>query len=324
MTREAALITLQGQTMGTDYTVKYIDWADGRALPSPAAIKAQIERRLHEVNAEMSPYLPDSAISQFNQLRDDRWFLLPPDFATVLREAVALHEVTQGGLDVSLGALVNLWGFGPEPRRDSPPPPDAIAARTSGMAQFELAEESGMWFVRKHAPLLQLDLCAIAKGYGVDAVAGVLAAADIGDFLVEIGGELYGRGVNPQRQPWRVGVEHPLQRTQHVAVVALDGLALATSGDYRNFFVDDNGAMQSHVIDPRSGRPVRHEIASLSVLAPTAMRADGLATGLYALGAEAAWAVATQQDLAVCLVTRRDGDFHRILSPAFQAQLQSA
>jgi thiamine biosynthesis lipoprotein apbE len=115
-----------------------------------------------------------------------------------------------------------------------------------------------------------------------------------------------------------------LQRTQHVAVVALDGLALATSGDYRNFFVDDNGAMQSHVIDPRSGRPVRHDIASLSVLAPTAMRADGLATGLYALGAEAAWAVATQQDLAVCLVTRRDGDFHRILSPAFQAQLQSA
>ena len=106
---------------------------DGRALPSPAAIKAQIERRLHEVNAEMSPYLPDSAISQFNQLRDDRWFLLPPDFATVLREAVALHEVTQGGLDVSLSALVNLWGFGPEPRRDSPPPPDAIAARTSGM-----------------------------------------------------------------------------------------------------------------------------------------------------------------------------------------------
>ena len=324
MSKEAALIILQGQTMGTDYTVKYIDWADGRALPSPAAIKAQIERRLHEVNAEMSPYLPDSAISQFNQLRDDRWFLLPPDFATVLREAVALHEVTQGGLDVSLGALVNLWGFGPEPRRDSPPPPDAIAARTSGMGQFELAEESGMWFVRKHAPLLQLDLCAIAKGYGVDAVAGVLAAADIGDFLVEIGGELYGRGVNPQRQPWRVGVEHPLQRTQHVAVVALDGLALATSGDYRNFFVDDNGAMQSHVIDPRSGRPVRHDIASLSVLAPTAMRADGLATGLYALGAEAAWAVATQQDLAVCLVTRRDGDFHRILSPAFQAQLQSA
>jgi len=235
MRKEAALIILQGQTMGTDYTVKYIDWADGRALPSPAAIKAQIERRLHEVNAEMSPYLPDSAISQFNQLRDDRWFLLPPDFATVLREAVALHEVTQGGLDVSLGALVNLWGFGPEPRRDSPPPPDAIAARTSGMGQFELAEESGMWFVRKHAPLLQLDLCAIAKGYGVDAVAGVLAAADIGDFLVEIGGELYGRGVNPQRQPWRVGVEHPLQRTQHVAVVALDGLALATSGDYRNF-----------------------------------------------------------------------------------------
>ena len=308
MRKEAALIILQGQTMGTDYTVKYIDWADGRALPSPAAIKAQIERRLHEVNAEMSPYLPDSAISQFNQLRDDRWFLLPPDFATVLREAVALHE----------------WGFGPEPRRDSPPPPDAIAARTSGMGQFELAEESGMWFVRKHAPLLQLDLCAIAKGYGVDAVAGVLAAADIGDFLVEIGGELYGRGVNLQRQPWRVGVEHPLQRTQHVAVVALDGLALATSGDYRNFFVDDNGAMQSHVIDPRSGRPVRHDIASLSVLAPTAMRADGLATGLYALGAEAAWAVATQQDLAVCLVTRRDGDFHRILSPAFQAQLQSA
>lgn len=272
----------------------------------------------------MSTYLPDLAISQFNQLRDDRWFLLPPDFATVLRAAVDLHGITQGGLDVSLGSLVNLWGFGPEPRRDSPPPPDAIAARTSGMALFELAEESGMWFVRKHAPLLQLDLCAIAKGYGVDAVAGVLAAADIGDFLVEIGGELYGRGVNPQRQPWRVGVEHPLQRTQHVAVVALDGLALATSGDYRNFFVDDNGAMQSHVIDPRSGRPVRHDIASLSVLAPTAMRADGLATGLYALGAEAAWAVATQQDLAVCLVTRRDGDFHTTLTPAFAARMADA
>ena len=177
MSKEAALIILQGQTMGTDYTVKYIDRADGRALPSPAEVKAQVERRLHAINAEMSTYLPDSTISQFNQLRDDRWFLLPPDFATVLRAAVDLHGITQGGLDVSLGSLVNLWGFGPEPRRDSPPPPDAIAARTSGMALFELAEESGMWFVRKHAPLLQLDLCAIAKGYGVDAVAGVLAAS---------------------------------------------------------------------------------------------------------------------------------------------------
>ncbi len=120
MTQQAAQITLRGQTMGTDYTVKYIDPADGRALPSPAAIKAQIERRLQEINAEMSTWLPDSTISQFNQQQDERWFVLPPDFATVLREAIELHGITQGGLDVSLGTLVNRWGFGPTPRAAEP------------------------------------------------------------------------------------------------------------------------------------------------------------------------------------------------------------
>lgn len=172
----------------------------------------------------MSTWLPDSTISQFNQLQDERWFVLPPDFATVLREAIELHGITQGGLDVSLGTLVNRWGFGPTPRAADPA---ASTSEARGMAQLELAEESGMWFVRKKQPQLQLDLSAIAKGYGVDALVAVLDAADISDYLVEIGGELRGRGLNPLQQPWRVGIEHPQAREQHVAVVALDGLALA-------------------------------------------------------------------------------------------------
>ena len=288
------------------------------AAPSPAAIKAQIERRLHEINGEMSTWLPDSTISQFNQLQDERWFVLPPDFATVLREAVELQAITAGGLDVSLGTLVNRWGFGPTPRAADPA---ASTSEARGMAQLELAEESGMWFVRKKQPQMQLDLSAIAKGYGVDALAAVLDAADISDYLVEIGGELRGRGLNPLQQPWRVGIEHPQAREQHVAIVALDGLALATSGDYRNYYHDAEGAIQTHVLDPRSGRPVQHNIASLSVIAGSAMRADGLATGLYALGAEDALDVANRHNLAVCLITREGDDYHLAATPAFHPYL---
>ena len=168
---------------------------------------------------------------------------------------------------------------------------------------------------------MQLDLSAIAKGYGVDALAAVLDAADISDYLVEIGGELRGRGLNPQQQPWRVGIEHPAAREQHVAVVALDGMALATSGDYRNYYHDAHGAIQTHVLDPRSGRPVQHNIASLSVIAGSAMRADGLATDLYALGAEDALDVANRHNLAVCLITREGDDYHLAATPAFHPYL---
>ena len=237
--------------------------------------------------------------------------------------ALRINRITQGGLDVTLGALVNAWGFGPEPRGALPDAEEtARRAASVGMDKFELQQQGDATLLRKKHPDLYLDLSSIAKGFGVDAVAQVLEDAGIPDYLVEIGGEIRSAGKSPAGEPWRIAIEHPEPPHHPHLIIALPHHGLATSGGYRNFRQDENGDTHTHLINPRTLQPVHNSIASLSVIARTSMEADGLATGLTTLGAADALALARQEHLAVCIIERRDGTLHTAYTDEFATFIQ--
>lgn len=315
-------LSFSGKTMGTTYHVKYID--DGKTqLPEIAEVQRQLDELLKTVNDEMSTYQKDSEISQFNQnIEANQPFVISADFAKVVQEAIRLNKVTEGALDVTVGPLVNLWGFGPDKRLNKVPNAEQIAERAAivGIDKFSLDMSREKPTLTKSVKGLYLDLSSIAKGFGVDKLAEHLEQLGVNNYLVEIGGELRGKGNNLQGQPWRIAIEQPtLAQGESVQIIApLHNLGMATSGNYRNYFEDENGNRMSHIIDPSQLRPVSHNLASITVLAPTTMTADGLSTGLFVLGAEKALAIAEKEKLAVFLIIKKGDNFETQMSSEFQ------
>ena len=309
------LSVLSGPTMGTTWSVKF----SGTPKEGVDDLKADIEAALEQVNAEMSTYRPESDLSRFNAADAGTLMALPADTVKVLSAAFAISSMTDGAYDVTVGPLVNLWGFGPDPDRFEPPSEDEITAAMArvGWQQLLLNDNE----------LLQpgdvyVDLSSIAKGFAVDKVAELLESQGLKNYLVEVGGELRGSGKKPYGQPWRVAVERPIAGVREVEkVVALTDMAVATSGDYRNFFESD-GQLYSHTLDPRTGYPVNHTLASVSVLHESAMMADGLSTAMTVLGPEAGMAFAKQHELAVFFIVRKGEGVEELSTPAFDAILE--
>ena len=322
----AQTVTLQGETMGTTYTVKYL--SDGQdKLPSPAEIQKRIDDALKEVNRQMSTYQTDSEISQFNQLRTvNQAMPISQDFAYVTGEALRLNKLTHGALDVTVGPLVNLWGFGPDKSVTQEPTPEQIkqAASYTGIDKIILQQDKDSASLSKTHPKAYLDLSSIAKGFGVDKVAGELEKYGIQNYLVEIGGELHGKGKNAHSEPWRIGIEQPniVQGGNTQIIVPLNNRSLATSGDYRIFHVDKSGKRLSHIINPNNKRPISHNLASISVVADSAMTADGLSTGLFVLGETEALKLAEQEKLAVFLIVRDKDGYRTAMSSEFEKLLR--
>ena len=320
-------ITLQGKTMGTTYTVKYIDNGEVKNLANPEKVKSELDRLLVEVNNQMSTYQQDSEISRFNQLKEANQAVeISQDFAKVVQEAIRLNKITEGALDVTVGPLVNLWGFGPDKRLNKAPSDEQIKERSSyvGIDKISLKME-GKPILTKTMPNLYLDLSSIAKGFGVDKLAEHLEKIGVSNYLVEIGGELRGKGKNLQGLDWRIAIEQPIMKqAQSVQItVPLHNLGMATSGNYRNYFEDENGNRLSHIIDPQKLSPVSHNLASITVLAPTTMTADGLSTGLFVLGAEKALALAEREKLAIFLIVKSGDKFETQMSSEFKKLTQS-
>ncbi|MFA9499156.1 FAD:protein FMN transferase [Mannheimia sp. E30BD] len=320
-------ITLQGKTMGTTYTVKYIDNGEVKNLSNPEKIKSQLDRLLVDVNNQMSTYQQDSEISRFNQLKETNQAVeISQDFAKVVEEAIRLNKITEGALDVTVGPVVNLWGFGPDKRLNKVPSDEQIKERSSyvGIDKIILRTE-GKPILTKSVPNLYLDLSSIAKGFGVDKLAEHLEKLGVSNYLVEIGGELRGKGKNLQGLGWRIAIEQPImEQAQSVQItVPLHNLGMATSGNYRNYFEDENGNRLSHIIDPQKLSPVSHNLASITVLAPTTMTADGLSTGLFVLGAEKALALAEREKLAIFLIVKNGDKFETQMSSEFKKLTQS-
>ena len=285
-------------------------WRIRLAAPAafdPAPLRAAVEKRLGGLVAEMSHWERDSLLSRFNRARPGSWTALPPDFARVIAAALDMAERSGGAFDPTLGVLTDLFGFGPTPRSASPDP--AALADALGHAGWRrLAFDRAAARLRQPGGLA-LDLSGIAKGYAVDALAALLAEHGHRHALIEVGGELVGRGLRPDGDPWWVALETPPGLTLPAVRVALHQLAVATSGDY---------VRGRHTLDPRTGQPVA-EVTAASVLHRSAMLADAWASALTVAGFEAGAAMAEREGLAARLV-RRDAP-HEWLSPALEAML---
>jgi len=307
---------LSGPTMGTSWSVTY---GQGTSVQPPQKIRQLIVDRLEAVNASMSTYRADSELMELNRSEVNRPVKLSRDLQTVLEAALRVGEASNGAYDVTVGPLVNLWGFGPDGPAQGVPSDTKIAAVLNATGQQYLQLDATGTLVRVQP--VEIDLSSIAKGFGVDAVAQILEEAGIADYLVEVGGEMRLAGSSPRGDDWRVAIESPDPAQRAVALAfAATNTAVATSGDYRNCFeVDD--VRYSHSIDARSGWPVRHDLVSVTVLHKSAMLADAWATALTAIGPDAALLVAQEQGLAVYLISREADVLVVDYNPAFAAYL---
>ncbi|MEW4529464.1 FAD:protein FMN transferase [Maioricimonas sp. JC845] len=300
------LVSLSGETMGTTWHVKVTPpSAEFDADP----LKQEIDATLERINDQMSTWREDSELSRFNRHESDDWFDVSPETATVVAAALELAKRTGGAFDPTVGPLVRLWHFGPDPgQRDVPDDAEIAAAKDRvGYDKVEVRLEPPA--LRKSQPDVELDLSAIAKGFGVDAVTAVVQEAGATGAMVEIGGEVRTFGTKPDGTTWKIGIEQPTVGRRVVGrVVTLESKSLATSGDYRNFF-EAEGKRFSHTIDPRTGHPATHDLASVSVVADDCMRADGWATALMVLGPEAGMALAEEDGMAVSFVIRSGDTF---------------
>lgn len=323
--KDPEVITLSGKTMGTTYHVKYID--DGLVSENSQKAHEQIELILKDVNAKMSTYIKDSELSRFNQnTQVNTPIEISADFAKVLAEAIRLHQITEGALDVTVGPIVNLWGFGPEKRPERQPTPEQLAERQGwvGINKITLDMSGNIPTLSKSVPQIYIDLSSIAKGFGVDQVAEKLELLNAQNYMVEIGGEIRAKGKNAEGKPWQIAIEKPNMSGERAVenVIGLNNMAMATSGNYRIYF-EENGKRFAHEIDPKTGYPIQHHLASITVLAPTSMEADGLSTGLFVLGEEKALEVAEKNNLAIYLIIKTKNGFETKMSSTFKKLMET-
>ena len=320
----AVIRHLHGLSMGTSWSVRLVDSPmPGRA--ASADLQQGLQQQLDLVVAQMSHWEPHSDLGRFNRAPPGSWQQLPAAFAEVLGFALQVSGASGGAYDPAAGALVNAWGFGPVNRYDQPGfrAPDAATVAQLLSQQGRLEFDAAARRARQPGGL-QLDLSAVAKGHGVDRLARYLESQGIEHYLAEVGGELRGAGCKPDGQPWWVMLEqvdgvdasvHPPEM-----MLALHGLSVATSGDYRRFF-HDGTVRQAHTIDPRIGMPIANHLASVTVVHAECMAADAWSTALTVLGAEAGMALAEQQGLAARFVQRDGGAYREYLSSALLAML---
>ena len=302
------VLNISGTKMGTSYHITVI--AD--QLP-PEDLDQQIEQLLAKLDNSMSTYKKDSEISQFNRLPVGQTMTISQEFAEVVKISRQIWQLSNGAFDPTIGPLVDLWGFGPGERHDSIPLPETIA-QTKAKVGFDavvLLEQT----LSKTKPVA-LDLSAVAKGYAVDRVADLLEMLALPDYLVEIGGEIRVSGFNADAVAWRIAMEQPQLFAEVDKVINLTDIAVATSGDYRNYFEKD-GVRYSHTIDPVTGRPIVHNTASVTVLMPSCAQADAWATAFSVMGAEQGIQLAEKLGIAAYMLVRENGQFVSVASTDF-------
>lgn len=302
LTEADELVTFSGATMGTRYSVTIV------ARDDVSELQQKVDARLAEINGLMSTYDPKSELSRFNQFQGDDWFAVSVDTAYVVKFALEVAKSTEGAFDPTVGPAVNLWGFGPEGRRQQPPSEQEISAARQriGYRAVEVREHPPA--LRKKRPDLYLDLSAVAKGFAVDEVAELLADAHSPSSLVVIGGEIRASGKKPDGSHWRIGIEEPDSNGEALErKVQIEDMAIGTSGDWQNSF-SHGGARYSHVINPQTAQPVRHHVAGVTVLSDHAIETDAWATALMVMGDEQGikWCERNQV-AAIFFVRRPDG-----------------
>jgi thiamine biosynthesis lipoprotein len=296
-----ALKEITGKTMGTFFSVKIVD--EETTNLNYKEIENEINTLLKEVNRQMSTYIEDSEISTFNKYSGTDWFTTSYDFAYVVDIALRVSYESYGAFDITVGPLVNLWGFGPEIKKFTIPSKSELDQAKSKTGYQNLEVSVDISAVKKDIPDLYLDLSAIAKGFGVDLITEYLESIKVKNFMVEIGGEVRTMGKNHEGEYWKIGIELPGSNSDIQKVVSISNFSIATSGDYHNYFEED-GVRYSHTIDPRTGMPITHKLASVTVVHSSCTLADAYATAINVMGPEAGYSFALENNLAVYFILR--------------------
>ncbi len=312
-------VRFAGSTMGTSYDLKLVPTPGQTA---PADLKQQIEALLARINQTLSTYDPQSELSRFNRNPSTDWIAVSPELQQIVAEALRISELSSGAFDITVGPLVNLWGFGPEPRRDQVPTDTQIAQTRERVGYWRLSARQKPPALKKERPDLYVDLSAIAKGYGVDQLAALAETVGINNYLASIGGEIRAKGHNGRGQPWTIAIEKPVVGQRAVErLIQLGDHSISTSGDYRNFF-EQNGQRYSHIINPHTGRPVPQTLASVTVISDQSMIADATATTLMAAGPEFGFQLAAEHHLAAFFILAGpDSRFEERYTPEFTGYL---
>ncbi|MDR5874356.1 FAD:protein FMN transferase [Halomonas sp. CUBES01] len=308
-------VKLEGNIFGTFYQVTMVDrLTQGQVNELEAGIKTELE----SVDQSMSTYRDDAELMAFNQAPLGEWQPLSDGLIDVLAISQSIAEASNGAFDITVGDLVNLWSFGPEARPEEVPSDQELNERLARVGHDAIDLDLQALEARRTRDVF-VDLSAIAKGHATDRVAAYLDQQGIENYLVNLGGDLITQGYRDvdEQTAWRVGIEVPengLQRAQHV--LPLESISVATSGDYRHYF-EAGGQRYSHTIDPRTGRPITHDLASVSVFHPSNAWADGWATALDVAGDEEGMAMAREHDLNVLMLVRDGDQWRSVASPAF-------
>lgn len=307
---------LQGQAIGTTYSIVYLD---GQTPLSTTKLEKEFNALINAANQSMSTYHRNSEISAFNRMHSTEPMAASETFRKVVIEGIRLHRMTEGSLDITLKPLSAIWGFGPDKKPHTIPTSDAIDAvkAKTGVDKLHLTDST----IAKSVPELELDLNTIGKGFLVDQTAQLLESYNVQNYLVEIGGEMRLKGHNSRGKPWRIGVVNPTggkPKAQRAVYPGNHGVA--TSGDYYQYF-EENGVRYSHILDPQTGKPINHKLASVTVFHPSSMTADGLATAIMVMGAEKGLALAEKHNIPLYLIIRDGNHFVSKMSSAFEPYL---
>lgn len=318
VSEEPKIEAITGLAMGTSYTVKWVH----KLGHNPAEVARGVASELVRIETSMSTYMDASDLSGFNGAQLNEWHPVPAEMASLVAQSLDLSRQTGGAFDITIGPLVNLWGFGPSPIPEKIPSQAALDALKS-VVGYELIQ------VQQQPPAMlksadsTIDLSAIAKGYGVDAVALWLEAHDFKNYLVEVGGELRAQGLKPDGSPWRIAIETPSIDAQQVyQVVKVSNMAVATSGNYRNYY-EREGVRYTHTLDPSTLRPVTHNLASVTVIDASAARADALATALMVMGGEKGVEWAKVHQVPAYFIIKKANGFVAQFTSGFDAYLEN-
>jgi thiamine biosynthesis lipoprotein len=320
-TLEQPIVKISGPTMGTQYHISWVsDQPNSMALEvEQKNIHQQVDQLLIAINKSMSTYDSQSELSLINHVFKSEWQNISSDLYQVLVMAAQVNTQSDKAFDVTVGPLVNLWGFGPDKANDQIPERSKIQSLLAkiGSDALTLRQNEDVFQLRLAAPRY-IDLSAIAKGYAVDVLGNLLQAQGIENYLIEVGGEIIAHGVKPKNEAWRIAIEAPNDDGRSVQIIIpLSEMGIATSGDYRNFF-EQEGRRFSHTIDGRTGYPVEHELASVSVLNPSVALADAWATALTVVGAERGLALAEEFNLAAYFIVRTENGYEQLSSRQFE------
>lgn len=301
--QEPQYTKLSGNTMGTKYNITF----DSNGV-SIEKLQSTLTKELDTINQLMSTYIPDSEINQFNALTTDKCFHFSERTWIVLVAAKDVYHQTNGAFDITVDPLIQRWGFDAAEYDEKVPSDEEVKLLQKSVGTDQLEYNFAEQCITKTNPELSINLSAIAKGFAVDQLANIMAEFQIPHYLVEIGGETKGQGINVHGFPWRIAVEKPSNSPtqQELLIIALENTSIATSGDYRNYF-EVNGKRFSHTIDPTTGYPIDHNLTSVSVIHPSNMYADAYATAMSVMGGEASLEFADQYQMPV-LVIQREND----------------